>query len=130
MDELLKRVNRYTRKCLTERTDPDFADAVEEMKNTLMAFGANAYRYASIALEHEIEITKLKSELEDGKPKWISVTERLPEKGKVVLCHCRASIIETLCLEDDGHWLGYSGIYMKSFVTHWMPLPEPPKEEV
>ena len=65
MDELLKRVNRYTRQCLTERTDPDFADAVEEMKNTLMAFGANAYRYASIALEHEIEIGKLKSELED-----------------------------------------------------------------
>lgn len=32
MDELLKRLNRYTRQCLTERTDPDFADAVEEAK--------------------------------------------------------------------------------------------------
>lgn len=29
MDELLKRLNRYTRQCLTERTDPDFADAVQ-----------------------------------------------------------------------------------------------------
>lgn len=65
MDELLKRLNRYSKQCLTEVTDPDFADAVEEAKKMLVAFGTNAYRYASIALGHEIEITKLKSELED-----------------------------------------------------------------
>lgn len=35
MDELLKRLNRYTRQCLTERTDPDFADAVEQAKRDL-----------------------------------------------------------------------------------------------
>mgnify|MGYP003291450199 CR=1 FL=1 len=35
MDELLKRLNRYSRQCLTERTDPDFADAVEEAKRDL-----------------------------------------------------------------------------------------------
>ena len=63
------------------------------------------------------------------KPKWIPVTERLPDYDKAVLCHCRANIIETLCLENDGHWYGYSGRYMKGFVTHWMLLPEPPKEE-
>ena len=35
MDELLKRLNRYTRQCLTERTDPDFADAVDQAKRDL-----------------------------------------------------------------------------------------------
>ena len=65
--------------------------------------------------------------VEDGKPKWIPVTERLPEKEEVVLCHCRANIIETLAYYDES-WQGYSGRYMKGFVTHWMPLPEPPKE--
>ena len=68
-------------------------------------------------------------ELQSQLPKWIPVTERLPDYDKAVLCHCRANIIETLCLENDGHWYGYSGRYMKGFVTHWMPLPKPPKEE-
>lgn len=67
-------------------------------------------------------------ELQSQLPKWIPVTERLPEEEKVVLCHCRANIIETLAYYD-GLWQGYNGSYMKSFATHWMPLPEPPKEE-
>ena len=61
--------------------------------------------------------------------KWISVKERLPEKERAVLCHCRANIIEALYLDTDECWQGFSGRYMKNFVTHWMPLPEPPKEE-
>ena len=65
MDELIKRLSRYSKQYLTEATDPDFADAVEEVKKMLVAFGANAYRYASIALEHELEIGKLKSDLEN-----------------------------------------------------------------
>ena len=127
MDELLKRVNRYTRQCLTERTDPDFADAVEEMKNTLMAFGANAYRYASIALEHEIEIGKLKSELEDGKPKWIPVTDKLPQKCQFYLV-TDFGVVEEAYYNSDGVWFSPHGDKLKA-VSHWMPLPEPPKEE-
>ena len=35
MDELLKRLNRYTLRCLAEKTDPDFALAVGEAKACL-----------------------------------------------------------------------------------------------
>ena len=35
MDEFLKRLNRYSKQYLTEATDPDFADAVEEAKRDL-----------------------------------------------------------------------------------------------
>lgn len=35
MEELIKRLSRYSKQCLTERTDPDFADAVEEAKRDL-----------------------------------------------------------------------------------------------
>lgn len=35
MDELLKRLNRYSKKCIAERTDDDFADALEEAKRDL-----------------------------------------------------------------------------------------------
>ena len=63
--------------------------------------------------------------------KWIPVTERLPEPWKWVLCYCRAGIIETLRYDDlmnDWDTPHPNRCYMKGFVTHWMPLPEPPKE--
>ena len=65
-------------------------------------------------------------------PKWISVDERLPETDSVVLCFCRAHLVEMLMFAEDC-WIGAGGLwskteYMKDYVTYWMPLPEPPKE--
>ena len=60
---------------------------------------------------------------------WISVKDRLPENGQWVLCKCRAEIYEVL-RNDFGSWYhDINHTYMSGFVTHWMPLPEPPKEE-
>ena len=59
---------------------------------------------------------------------WIPVTERLPESGEWVLCACRANIIEVLKYDrtmDDWDSTMPERCYMKGFVTHWMPLPEP-----
>lgn len=64
-----------------------------------------------------------------SKPRWVSVTERLPEKRKWVLCRCEASIIEVLRWENNEWYHDPMHVYYPSFVTHWMPLPEPPKEE-
>lgn len=65
-----------------------------------------------------------------SKPCWIPVTERLPEAGERVLCYCRANIYEVMKMRTDGNWVyDMNHIYMHSFVTHWMPLPQPPKEE-
>ena len=67
------------------------------------------------------------------KPRWIPVTERLPDAGDRVLCYCRANIYEVMKMRTDGAWVHndkvYDSAYMSGFVTHWMPLPEPPKEE-
>jgi hypothetical protein len=61
-------------------------------------------------------------------PKWIPVTERLPDIGKDVLCFCRANIYFVLGW-DGYHWHeGMDRYYMSSFVTHWMPLPQPPED--
>ena len=60
--------------------------------------------------------------------KWIPVTERLPEDEKKVLCILEDGffcILEWLSWEwlwNDGH-----NVYAEKDVTHWMPLPEPPK---
>jgi hypothetical protein len=61
---------------------------------------------------------------------WIPVTERLPDAGERVLCYCRANIYEVMKMRTDGDWVyDTNHIYMHSFVTHWMSLPQPPKEE-
>lgn len=58
---------------------------------------------------------------EQEERRWIPVTERLPEAGKHVLVYS----------EDDGVSIVYNGgdSYSYALMTHWMPLPEPPKED-
>ena len=56
--------------------------------------------------------------------KWISVEERLPESDGFYLTY----------REDDVRvtWYGSGGLWRHIWnndVTHWMPLPEPPKGE-
>ena len=81
------------------------ADAIEDLDNRL-----NLHRQGKIG-------------------HWIPVTERLPEAPGMYLC-----------FEVGGYYGGYSEIKVIYFdricfhlakymeVTHWMPLPEPPKD--
>lgn len=56
-------------------------------------------------------------------PRWIPVTERLPEKDtRVIVCASLPEGIHSDFIYEDGHWFVSTG------VTHWMPFPEPPKE--
>ena len=52
---------------------------------------------------------------------WVSVKDRLPELGTVVLVAKDIGSVNTT-------YFGVNGFRDES-VTHWMPLPEPPKEE-
>ena len=67
-------------------------------------------------------------------PRWISVTERIPEDYLYVLC----------CGERGGMFVGNVAVNAYNggaktlafvhggqgrYITHWMPLPAPPKEE-
>lgn len=56
-------------------------------------------------------------------PKWIPVTERLPEEDGFTLiftAHGHAGV----CYFTNGWWGGYG----MDGITHWMPLPQSPKE--
>jgi len=72
-----------------------------------------------------------------SKPKWIPVTERLPERGQdvLVMVHWRDYPEDMMCYGRKYKtrwylWNGELGEIYKGFdITHWMPLPEPPKEE-
>ena len=66
------------------------------------------------------------------KPRWVSVTERLPEDGSDVLAYVDNSRITAVNYYKETWQDCVTGrLYLmeEGFVTHWMPLPEPPKEE-
>jgi hypothetical protein len=61
---------------------------------------------------------------------WISVKDRLPENGQRVICYNRFIEIknyDSVFYDGDIHWTG-APIGELTGVTHWMPLPEPPKD--
>jgi len=54
--------------------------------------------------------------------RWISVNERLPEANTAVLTRWRGETFSVDWRFPSGEWT------TGAFVTHWMPLPEFPKE--
>lgn len=73
-------------------------------------------------------------QLEAAAPKWISVEERLPQAFYSVLVYIPEEApmptVHEGYMADNGRWI--STVYVREFekVTHWMPLPEPPQEEI
>ena len=67
---------------------------------------------------------------QDGQPKWIPVTERLPEEYENVLV-CSGGYVEPGWIGGDRVFYTYDKYESDIIddVTHWMPLPEPPKGE-
>lgn len=69
----------------------------------------------------------------DATQKWISVKDRLPEDRHSVLVYCpHNKCIYTAYYDDfNDEWYYFGcggGIEVYYTVSHWMPLPEPPKE--
>lgn len=100
--------------CDYYRLNIEAADAIDELDTLLDGVSAD-----NDALCETIERLK--------KPRWIPVTERLPKKFKDVLTYGKYGImidkyIGQFCGEDS------FALALRN-VTHWMPLPEPPKEE-
>ena len=85
--------------------DMEAADAIER----LQCFNALWQEAAKIAHERE--------------PKWIPVTERLPEEDKTVLTFAKKHQCILLDWMHDNKWCCYG------VADYWMSLPEPPEEE-
>ena len=62
-----------------------------------------------------------------SKPRWIPVTERLPEPYTWVLVSAEKHKVAFDAFYDGAQWK--DAVLNVLIVTHWMPLPEPPKEE-
>ena len=71
-------------------------------------------------------------------PQWINVEERLPECDEKCLCRYTFGekgrmyfyqVLDYYATDPQPHFQ-HAGKGSEMRVTHWMPLPEPPKEEV
>ena len=84
------------------------------------------YKAITSSIDYCEDVLEIIDRQPTAEPKWIPVTERLPEVRQWVLCQCRAGIIDVLRLTDDDCWYRKSNeIYMSGFVLAWMPLPNP-----
>lgn len=65
----------------------------------------------------------------DCLPRWIPVTERMPNVGKNILIYSKSGGRAEGEYAGNGVWFQYRWSSKVKNVTHWMPLPETPKEE-
>jgi hypothetical protein len=63
-----------------------------------------------------------------SKPRWIPVTERLPELNVPCLLYNRSQPTMVGWRIDEKRFR-IPGSFLPDHPTHWMPLPEPPNEE-
>jgi len=79
-------------------------------------------------------VRELEAELADTQskvPRWIPVSEQLPEDGqRVIACFTDGGIsgeVGEATFNKSGGW--FSTDYGAWGASHWMPLPEPPEAE-
>ena len=71
------------------------------------------------------EIARRELKLRMEKPRWVSVTERLPEEYETVLLLSMGG--EVISGYYDSEYKSYCDMSgFRKLCTHWMPLPEPP----
>ena len=86
------------------------------------AIGVNVNRFLPAAEVSQNEVA------DRAKPKWISVKERLPENNQWALCLMKDGYFRVFQWNYiDWMWNDTNEWYREEDVTHWMPLPEPPK---
>lgn len=64
---------------------------------------------------------------------WISVTDRLPElRREVLVCLANRMVFMAWSYGPDTWWETRLGFLRRTDYTptHWMPLPDPPKENL
>jgi hypothetical protein len=99
----------------------------KEKPNIKGQFIKHGIRIALRCLERCQDITTDISTIEQ--PQWISCAERLPKGGEIVFCNTN-NYFEVLQWDARADvWVGMYRSYWKEYVTHWMPLPKPPKED-
>ena len=70
-------------------------------------------------------LSRMLDELTEGQ-RWIPVSERFPEDDEDVLVWVNGTHRD-MAYRDEGVWYDEEHNHLKN-ITHWMPLPKPPKD--
>ena len=122
------------------RHEPFLSKVFEGLADHLIANGVTLQKDVHYATEQAYK-NGYEAGYTDGEidfaPKWIPVTERLPDRDGQYLCNYHfgehramtfTRVLDYYATDKVPHFQHTLGdITMK--VTHWMPLPEPPKGE-
>ena len=142
--KIVEALQSYSEDVLAYKLDGGFANAVTEAVSLLISQGEQIadlqnelrderYRHDRVQDFEVAEAEKLRKAREAQR--WIPATERLPEK--MMQCVCRYvfgdyteypfyAVMWYFANDEVPHFQNEGSMGMK--VTHWMPLPEPPKE--
>lgn len=129
-DELILKLNlAYSRAVYIE--EQEIGELMREAADAIAELQQIAGHYEECAKDYFKDVCYYKERV----PKWIPVTERLPKYGDWVLgigpkkgyhiCEYRG--IMHFLYSGDSPWFSAKGRSLT--ITHWMPLPEPPKED-
>lgn len=152
--EYIKLIEKLRDDSMLENCEFDFvhkymheaADAIEELQKITTHYEEESKGWWLAACDAKEERERLKEQI----PKWIPVTERLPEEKDSGF----SADVLILVKEQDGDFIWedvYSGYYLydavssetgwwaqmpqncerveeRFSVTHWMPIPQPPED--
>lgn len=105
--------------------DKELDKAAEEYASKYQGVGMNP----TVFYAFKAGASYQSSRMNDG---WIRVEERLPENNDNVLVYNakyyneNCSVEVAFCDEYDKQWKGAPSYFIEG-ITHWQPLPEPPK---
>ncbi len=102
-------------------TKDEIRDRLVELLCEVQYLGGLEEKLADYLIAHDVTFAE--------ESKWIPVSERLPKCGEMVLCNTDYFFEALQWDERADIWVGRYRSYLKTYVTHWMPLPDPPKEE-
>ena len=149
LDEAIK---EFTICAINDRKEQNYWAA--ERDETSPFCNAECYQLADDAetrAEYNEQLAEWLTELKDlrskQKPDWTSIDDKLPDKDGIYLCYlqcgaiCQAMYDSKVAAEGQfpfGDWVAvynsetrdFTDSYWEEYdaVTHWMPCPEPPKE--
>lgn len=87
--------------------------------------------YCRLALYEETGLGPEEIKELEAQSKWISVEDRLPTEPSEYIVVIKSATRATTLLFDGSFWFEEDRDKRRTYyaVTHWMPLPEPPKED-
>jgi len=73
-------------------------------------------------------IDEAEKETKEQKPEWIKVSDRLPNDDQIVLVWGCSTHPDLLIFRNGNFIDQYTDDEIMTGITHWQPLPEPPKD--